>query len=195
MAIGWTLVSTGCRQRLNASRMINVFALTQNYRAMVLASFGAMLGGVFAIAPLRNDALVFCGVSIAILANILLGGVDAEAVRFRTMIGEGSLSIVLSHIKRPVVFVFSFGAALALGFRWSALAATLLVVGLAAFLIIIRVLAYQAFERRTAEWILTGSMAMTALIGVMFPPLAAIALTVFVIWLNRRAARERWLIS
>lgn len=161
----------------------------------ILVAVGALLGTACAILPLQVPAIAFATVAISLAVTVVLGRVDAAAIRYRTMVGHSSWTIVRSHIL-PLSAVFApFAATLTLAPHWAPAAlAAILGLAVTAF-VAMRILAYQSFHRRIADWVVTVLIAISALVGLALPPAAPVALLFGVVWLARRAASQTWLIG
>ncbi len=192
----WSVISQNLRQQITI--FLNRTAIlhrSNSKAASVLVASGALLGVVTAILPVTLQILVFGALFITLIAAIILGRVDAEAIRFQTMIGHSSLSLIWSHTSRLLAFSVPFAVALILAPHWApAVVSALLTVAAAAF-VVLRVLAYQSFSRRIADWVVTLSLAAAALVGLAFPPITPALLLAAAVWLWRRAIRQIWLVE
>lgn len=177
-----------------ALRRSRLLAGPRRQLAIVWPAFGGALGLVGAVLPITLLAAVIGGLVVAILASIILGRVDADAVRFRTMLGEGSAHLVCDHVERLLAFLLPFSGGFALGTHWQGGAVVSVIAAMAAAFVAMRVLAYQSFNRRIADWVVTGWISIGAMVGLIAPPLAALVALWSCIWFVRRARQARWLI-
>ncbi|MBX3593970.1 hypothetical protein [Sphingomonas sp.] len=155
---------------------------------------GALIGIGCAMMPAPPAALFATVLAVAIAAIALLGNVDADAIRFRTMIGDTPWQLAGAHTAAPLMVLIPFAATLAIFSRWEAASIALLVAAAAALFIAMRVIAYQSHGRRAGDWIVTILLAACTLIALMLPPLCPFAIAGSIAWLARRGAREAWLI-
>lgn len=161
----------------------------------LLIAVGAAMGSACAILPLELKEVVIATAAISMIVSLVLVRVDAAETRYRTMVGHSSWAIVASHVSPLLAFLGPFAATLTLAPHWAP-AAVVAVLGLAitAF-VAIRVLAYQSFNRRIADWIVTVLVAASAMVGLALPPAAPVAMLFGIVWLARRAASQAWIIA
>lgn len=153
------------------------------------------MGTACAILPLEFPAIAITTAAISMIVSIVLGRIDASAVRYRTMVGHSSWAIVRSHITSLLTFFVPFAAALTLA-PHRAPPAIAVVLGLAVTVFVaMRVLAYQSFPQRIADWFVTALVAVAAMAGLALPPVAVVAMVFGIVWLARRAATQTWLIT
>lgn len=191
----WSCVARAVLARIFlALRRSRTLSRPHSRLPMVWTAFGGAFGFLGAILPISLLAAAIGSLTVAILASIIFGRVDAQAVRFRTMMGEGSANLVWDHVARLLAFLLPFAAGLALGTRWQGGAIVLVVAAMAGAFVAMRVLAYQSFTRRIADWVVTSWIALGAMAGLVAPPLAPLIALWSCIWLVRRARRESWLI-
>lgn len=162
---------------------------------LALLATGAALGLTCTALPFEAAGLAIAAADVALVAVVALGRVDAMEVQYRTMVGNSSLVIIGTHGLPLLAFFTAFTATLSSAPPWepSAVAAVL---GAAVLVFMaVRVLAYQAFDRRIADWFVTGLFAIAGMAGLMIPPAALVAMLFGVVWLARRAASQRWSIA
>ncbi len=155
---------------------------------------GASLGIACAVTPLPPAATFAAVLAVALAAIVLLGSVDADVIRFRTMTGDTPWHLVRIHTAPQLMVIIPFAAILAISARWEAASIASLVAVAAALFIAMRVIAYQSFGRRVGDWIVTIFLAASATIALMLPPLAPFAIAGSIAWLARRGAHEAWLV-
>lgn len=160
-----------------------------------LVVLGCILGAAIAVAPFRMPVIMIATAVISLIVSIVLGRIDASTVYYRTMMGHSSWAIVRSHISPLLTFFVPFATALTLAPHWAP-PAVALVLGLAVIVFVaLRVLAYQSFHQRIADWFVTVLIAMVAMVGFALPPAAPVAMLFGIVWLARRAASRKWLIA
>lgn len=194
-ASGWARISCELQGRkFPALAWRGPFPRLSRYAALRIAATGAALGAALTALPEKASVTTAIAATCAVLASLVMGRIDADTIRFRTIIGDTSGKLVRAHIGRLALFLLSFAATLSLTRNWPAVAATAMIGTAAGALIALRVLALQSFGRRAAEWIVAAIIATTALIGMLFPPLVLLSFTAVLIWLTQRAHERRWLI-
>lgn len=191
----WSSVARAILDRIFLALRRSRLLFGRYSRLPIVLAFGGALGLVGAVLPISLPAAVIGGLTVAILGSIIFGRVDAEAVRFRTMLGEGSAHLAWDHLERLLAFLLPFAGGLALGAHWQGGAIVVVITAMAAAFVGMRVLAYQSFTSRIADWVVTGWIAIGAMAGVIVPPFAPLVALWSFIWLVRRARRERWLIQ
>lgn len=195
VGLAWAYVSRVLRDR----RPILLW-LRPRYRPRArshggLAGVGAASGTACAFLPLDPPAIAIAVTATALIAGVVLGRIDAAATRYRTMMGHSSWAVAGSHVLPLAAFFGAFAATLTLAPKWAP-AAVVTVLGLAVTTFVaMRVLAYQSFGQRIADWIVTVLVAAIAMIGLALPPAAPVALLVGLVWLARRAASRTWIIA
>jgi hypothetical protein len=192
--MAWALVPQIASPRLTAAAARPRTVPTSRTGATLAAS-GAALGLVCALLPLRHEVAAFVALAVAVLASAFLGRVDAEAIRFRTLVGESSWRLVRAHAGNLIAFLVPFAGTLALAPWWTPAAVAALVTCMATVITALRVIAYQSFDRRIADWVVTAAIGASALLGVAFPPFAPVVLAMTAAWLARRGARQAWLLA
>lgn len=164
------------------------------YGALRVAATGAAFGGALATLPEKAPVITAIAAACAVLTSLVMGRIDADTIRFRTIIGDTSGKLVRAHVGRLTLFLLAFAATLSLTRNWSAIAAIALIGTAAGALIASRVLALQSFDRRSAEWVVVAIIATTTSIGMLFPLLVLPSIAAALIWLTQRAREHRWLI-
>lgn len=192
----WAQIARMLRERQPiVLRWLRPRYLRRTWAQPVLVAGGAIAGMACAILPLKLPALVIATAAISVIVSLVLGRIDASAVRYRTMVGHSSWAIVRSHISPLAAFFVPFAAALTLAPHWAPPAVAGLL-GLAVTVFIaMRILAYQSFYPRIADWFVTVLIAVVAMAGLALPPAAPVAMLVSIVWLARRAASQKWLIA
>lgn len=159
--------------------------------ALAGAGFGA---GLFCTL-LPYEAAAAVAVALCVGASLLLGRVTQPAVRFMTMVGHSSWSIVEHHLKPVLCFALPFATAPLLAGNWLlAVVSTASVLGVLLLLMLLA-LSYRVFSRQLAEWVVVLLVAFAANVGLAIPVAAPAVLLAGVLWLGRRSRHASWLIT
>lgn len=133
-------------------------------------------------------------VTTGLLAMAFTGKVDAEIVRFLSLTGHSSGSILRIHLTYQLVslvpFVFTASAAKA----WLPAAIAGMFAVLLPVITTMRVLAYLSFGRTVAGWVVAILVGICAFVTISFPPAAPVLVIATVAWLARRAKPRTWLL-
>lgn len=156
---------------------------------------GGALGLLCAMLPLSQSIAAVLAAGIALLGGVLLARVDAEAVRYRALVGHRVWGMIGGYLVPLTAFSAAFAAALIVSPYTAPAAAAAAVYMLVAIFTALRVLAYQCFAARMADWIVGGLLGIVAMLGYGFPPAAPLALVIGAAWLTRRANQRRWLLA
>lgn len=165
----------------------------------MLAVAAMAIGAAVAIASVVAELslpVTAVGVLVpGIVASMILGRVDAETVRFRALIGVASWPMIRGQSGRILAAMIALALPLLpVPNRLAGLVPVLL--GFAVILFTAcRILAYQVFERRIADWVVTAIFGGSGLASLAFPPLGPLVIVGAFAALARRAQLRRWLIA
>jgi len=163
-----------------------------------LARAAALSVGVGIVSLIMPHRFYLDTIAIGIyaLAVILLTApVDARVVRYMTLVGHGSASLLRQWV--PIQLALLWPAALVL------LAGQVLVpAGVAAVVAValpvvsaLRIFAYRALSRVVADWAVGIVIIAAVYAGLTAPPLGPIVIVGAIVWLARRGAGARWLLA
>ncbi len=130
------------------------------------------------------------------LAVILLTApVDARVVRYMTLVGHGSASLLRHWLPTQLALTWPAALVLLAGQAW-AFAGVLAVVAMALpVLTALRIFAYRALNRVIADWTVAVVIIAAAYGGLTAPPLGPIIIVGAILSLARRGAGARWLLA
>lgn len=130
------------------------------------------------------------------LAVILLTApVDARVVRYMTLVGHGSASLLRHWLPTQLALTWPAALVLLIGQAW-AFAGVLAVVAVALpVLTALRIFAYRALIRVIADWTVAIVIIAAAYAGLTAPPLGPIIILGAIVSLARRGAGTRWLLA
>lgn len=130
------------------------------------------------------------------LAVILLTApVDARVVRYMTLVGHGSASLLRHWLPTQLALIWPAALVLLIGQAW-AFAGVLAVVAVALpVLTALRIFAYRALNRVIADWTVAIVIIAAAYAGLTAPPLGPIIILGAILSLARRGAGARWLLA
>jgi hypothetical protein len=131
----------------------------------------------------------------ALAVILLTAPVDARVVRYMTLVGHGGASLLRHWL--PIQLALTGPAALVLlaGQAWT-FAGVLAVVAVALpVLTTLRIFAYRALSRVTADWAVAIVVLAAAYAGLAAPPLGPIIVVGAILSLVRRGAGARWLLA
>lgn len=131
----------------------------------------------------------------ALAVILLTAPVDARVVRYMTLVGHGGASLLRHWL--PIQLALTGPAALVLlaGQAW-AFAGVLAVVAVALpVLTALRIFAYRALSRVTADWAVAIVVLAAAYAGLTAPPLGPIIIVGAILSLAGRGAGARWLLA
>lgn len=137
--------------------------------------------------------LVILGVEAALL-GLALTTVDHRVVRFMTSAGHSAKSIVVGYARAMLTFCglvvpacwFAFGPVAAAIVTSTALASLLLLT--------LRVLAYRLHAKRFADFVVSTCAGLLMLVAYSMPLVLPFVAIVIIWQLQRRAARQTWLL-
>lgn len=160
-----------------------------------LSVLGLCAGLLCAVLPGSPMMVASFAAAITCAASVFLASVDAQEVRFMTMVGKPASSIAAFLLLPLAGWAAPF--LLVLGLARDLLPAG---VGGAVFLAassfaVLRILAYRSFDKRLADWTVTGIVTGTAAIALSLTFAAPLVLLTGLVWLVRRAAPRDWLIA
>lgn len=196
LAIGLAIpfVLEWARQRLQRFTPKSGFVLLRHKHAPMIGAAGsAAIGTVCAFLPQENylDAIVAGGYGLAIM--LLTGPVDASAVRYMTVVGHSSASLLRHWLPIQLALLLPFAAVLLIAQSWTCAAvATLVALGLPA-ITTMRIFAYRSFSRVIADWVTSFLILAAAYLAFTFPPLGPIPIVASIAWLAWRGKDLTWL--
>jgi len=161
----------------------------------LVAVFSAAVGLAGALLPSQNhlDGLVAGGYALAVV--VLAGQVDATAVRYMTMVGHSAATMLRKSLTIQLALLVPFAAVLALAQDWMAASvAAIAAIGLPC-ITALRILAYRAFGRILADWLVSIFIAIAAYLTLTLPPLGVLAILAAMVWFARKGTGTRWLIA
>ncbi|MBH1944640.1 hypothetical protein I5L01_10390 [Erythrobacter sp. YJ-T3-07] len=159
------------------------------------AASSGLVGLVCALLPSETYLAAMVAGGYALMVALLAGQVDAAVVRYMAMVGRSAADLLRRWLPLQLALLVPAAAVLALSQSGVAAGiAALAAFGLPAFTIL-RVLAYRAFDRMPADWLVTIIVAITAYLMLSLPPLGPLAILAAMVWLARRGRGARWLIA
>ncbi|MCA0976998.1 hypothetical protein LCM19_01310 [Qipengyuania flava] len=178
-------------------KFLPLFSRSQTRRGSLwlLATTGAICGLGCGLA-LHGDAMgtaIICLLGLGAFA--LLATVAFDTVSFMRFNGIKTGHMIAWHLKFATVFFLflSLGLTGALDLGNAAIALAMLL--LIALIVTTRVLAYQCFGKRLADWFVSILAAVVSLFAFTFPPIAPFVLILGVGMLLRNSASRKWLIE
>jgi hypothetical protein len=155
----------------------------------------ALVGLICAIIPQENYVdTIFAG-SYVLVVVLLLGQVNPGTVRYLTMVGHSSTSMLRIWLPIQVVLLAPLAGVLAVSQRWAGAGLVLLfVLGLPA-ITALRVFAYRAFSRLLADWMVAAVVATALYTALTLPPIGPIVIIAATILVARRGSASRWLLT
>lgn len=172
------------------------FALLRHQHAlMIAAAVSVAVGTLCACLPQeRYLAAIFTG-GYGLAVILLTGRVDAGTVRYMTLVGHSSASLVRVWLPIQLALLLPATAVLLLAQSWVAAGvAAVIALGLPA-ITALRVFAYRAFSRVIADWMVTSLIAAAGYAALTFPPLGPVIIVGAVVWLAKRGSGSRWLLT
>ncbi|MCP9222290.1 hypothetical protein MKP08_05960 [Erythrobacter sp. LQ02-29] len=179
---------------------------TGNLRRWVLNEagrprFGMICAALLTVAMLAASRLVsndtVAGIAIcgSIVCMLPMTAVDAELVRFRTIVGHGSGAIVADRCTAIAWFAgIAVPACLAL-VEPVAAGIVAAICGGFALVATIRIMAYRLYRRKQADLLVSVMLGVLAISALSVPPLSP-ALAAAMLWyLHRRARQACWLLT
>lgn len=169
--------------------------LRHKHAPMIGGLVSVAMGTICALLPQVGhlDAIATGGFGLVVI--LLTGRVDAATVRYMTLVGHSSSSLVRVWLPIQIVLLLPLTAVLLLGQNSNAAGmAAVVAAGLMA-VTALRIFAYRAFSRLFADWIVAGSILVAGYAALAFPPLCPVVIIVAIVWLARRGSASRWLLT
>ena len=159
------------------------------------AGVSGAVGGTSVLLPSDHhiDALV-TGVYFLIVL-LLTASVDARVVRYMTLMGRSTWALLGNWLPLQIVLLSPVTMVLLTGQAW--VPASLAAITLLALPVVtaMRIFAYRAFGRLIADWSVALILAAAMYAGFTLPPLGPVILMAGMLWLLRRGAGHRWLLT
>ncbi len=157
--------------------------------AILLVSLTAFAGA------LPHDALVAVAGIEALMLALAFTIVDPSVVRFMTISGHGTLSVILRHARATLAFLPI--AALPCWPAFGPVVAGIIAVAaiVALLLMAMRILAYRIHGRRFADLLVAILAALLILVAVSLPVLLPVVTLAILRRLQRRASMQTWMLS
>ncbi len=116
-------------------------------------------------------------------------------MRYMTLVGHSTGSLLRNWVSMQFALLVPTTAILMMAQDWiAASVGALSVIGLTV-MTVLQVLAYRAFSRLIAQWMVAIVILAAGLVGLAFPPLGAIVVVSAMFWLLRKGLGSRWLLT
>lgn len=162
---------------------------------MIGAAISAAAGIVCAQMPDDRNIDALSTGAFALVVIVLTGRVDAGVVRYMTLVGHSTGSLLRNWVSMQFALLVPTTAILMMAQDWiAASVGALSVIGLTV-MTVLQVLAYRAFSRLIAQWMVAIVILAAGLVGLAFPPLGAIVVVSAMFWLLRKGLGSRWLLT
>lgn len=180
------------RRDISSNGGLDVFRHQNSLAIGVVVSAG--VGTIGALLPQDRflDA-IFAG-AYGLLVIVLTGRVDAASVRYMTLVGHSSASLLRQWLPIQLALLLPFAAVLVLAENW--LAAGVAAASALGLIVLttLQIFAYRAFSRLIADWVVAGLIAATGFAALTFPPLGPAIIICAIVWLGRLGSGTRWLL-
>ncbi|MDG5488050.1 hypothetical protein NYR55_05370 [Sphingomonas sp. BGYR3] len=161
--------------------------------AAAAVSVGVGVGSVFIPSSHDLNAIVIISYALGVLA--LTARVDAEVVRFMTLVGHGGLSLLRHWLSVQIALLWPLAILLMVAGSWP-LAIAICLVSIAVPLVTaLRILAYRALSPLVADWTVALVVGAAGYAGFTLPPLGGVIIAIAMLGLARRGANARWLLQ
>jgi hypothetical protein len=159
------------------------------------AALSVVVGILSLLMPAKHYlGAIFIGV-YGLGVTLLTAPVDSRIVRYITLVGHGSASLVRHWL--PIQIALLWPAALGLLAAQAYVPATvaMLIAGILPVVTALRIFAYRALSRLIADWTVAIVMLAAVYAGFTAPPLGPMVIIGAIVWLARRGTGTRWLLA
>lgn len=131
----------------------------------------------------------------ALAVILLTAPVDARVVRYMTLVGHGSVSLMRHWLPIQLALLWPAAVVLLAGQAWVPAGIMASVAVALPVLTVLRIFAYRALSRVIADWAVAIVVLAAAYAGLTAPPLGPIIVVGGILSLARRGAGARWLLA
>lgn len=162
-----------------------------------LTKAAALSAGVGMVSLAVPAAHHFDAVSIALYAVgvvLLTGSVDSRVVRYMTLVGHGSASLLRHWLPYQLALLGPLAIVLLLAQEPASATTAAIIAAALPMVTALRIFAYRAASRLMADWMVAIIILVAVYAGFTALPLGPTVLVGATIWLSRRGADSRWLL-
>lgn len=159
------------------------------------AALSVGVGIVGLIVPSRFylDAIATGFYALAVI--LLTAPVDARVVRYMTLVGHGGTSLLRHWLPIQLALLWPAALVLLAGQAWVPAGVTAVIAVALPVLSALRIFAYRALSRVIADWGVGIVIIAAVYAGFTAPPLGPVIIVGAIVWLARRGAGARWLLT
>lgn len=162
---------------------------------IISAAISAVAGLICAFLPRENYLDAGIAGSFALVVSLVAGRVDAAIVRYMTLMGHSSMSLLRHWLPLQCALLLPLLAVLLIAQSWVPAGVTALIFLCLLSITTLRIYAYRATSRLIADWWVTGVIFATAYAALTLPPIGPIIAIVAIAWLAQRGLASRWLLE
>lgn len=161
----------------------------------ISAAVSCAIGTICALLPEDNILAAILAGIYNVVVILLTGRVDAASVRYMTLVGQSSFSLLRHWLPIQLALLVPVGAVLVLAQNW--IAAGVVAAATLGLLVLttLRIFAYRALSRLIADWVVAGLIAATGYVALTFPLLGPVIMTAAIVWLIRQGSGSRWMLA
>ncbi|WDA41282.1 hypothetical protein [Erythrobacter sp. BLCC-B19] len=168
------------------------------HQQLSLTAAAALSAGVGIVSLAIPSAHHLDAVAVALYAVgvvLLTGAVDARVVRYMTLVGHGSASLLGHWLPRQIALLGPLVAVLLAAQEPVSATVAATIAAALPMVTALRIFAYRAVSRLMADWTVAIITLVAVYAGFTALPLGPTVMVGATIWLSRRGADAKWLLA